>query len=272
MTYKADLHTHSYFSDGTFSPEEILHRAKELSLSAISITDHDTMAAYSPALFALSVQLKVELITGVEISSQHRKEDVHVLGYNISSQENSFFSILDDVAKERNSRNLAILEKLRSCGISIENEELLDLAKPVGKILGRPHIAYLLQKKGIVGDLKEAFHRFLKKGASCYVPVVKYTTLDVISKIHMAGGKAILAHPHFIRSQRLLRELLDLPFDGLEAEYGLFSKEDKNRIRSIAEEKSWLVTGGSDFHGDIKPQITLGCSFVGRDAVEKIKA
>lgn len=272
MTYKADLHTHSYYSDGTLSPEEILSLAKELSLSAISITDHDTMSAYKPSLIEKAKEERIELITGVEISSQHNHEDIHVLGYNIPLEDEPFFLFLQDVAKERMKRNLMILQKLRSCGISISDEEFLALADPEEKILGRPHIAYLLQKKRVVSDLKEAFQKFLKRGACCYIPVKKYTTLDVIGKIHLSGGKAVLAHPHFIRSKKQLSDLLRLPFNGIEAEYGLFSEEDKKRIKEIGQEKSWIITGGSDFHGSVKPHIHLGCSYVGKDAVDKLKS
>lgn len=272
MIFEADLHIHSHFSDGTHTPSQIIDLAHKKGLSAISITDHDTIAAYSEELFDIAKKNHIELIPGVEVSSSHKKEEVHILGYNIDLKEKRFHEFLGNIQKLRDERNKAMLERCRSMGMAISDEEFFALKDPKTRVLGRPHIAYLLKQKKYVENEKEAFQKYLRKHASCYVAGEKYSSIEVIGQIHLAGGKAILAHPHFIRSHKTLSELMAMPFDGLECHYGLFSKEDNERMIKLAREKKWIVTGGSDFHGDVKPHLPIGASTVGKEAIEKILA
>jgi 3',5'-nucleoside bisphosphate phosphatase len=270
--YIADLHTHTIYSDGTHEPLELLLLAKEKGLSGLSITDHDTTDGYSRDLFDKAKELQITLVPGVEISSVLDHHEIHILAYNIDLEDRTFQDFLAKIRKLRTDRNLAILHRVRSMGMKITDEEFLDLQKPSTRVLGRPHIAYLLKQKGYVKDEKEAFQKYLKRHGSAYVQGEKISVIEVIGQIHLAKGKAVLAHPHFIRKERLLRKLIDLPFDGLEGHYALFPKEENEKIITIAREKNWIVTGGSDFHGTNKPYLDLGIAGVGQEIVNKLLA
>jgi hypothetical protein len=263
--FRADLHSHTHCSDGSDSPTELLHKAKEAGLQGLSITDHDTLDAYTPELFALAEELGIRLLPGIELSSEQEQASVHVLGYGIDLHSKPLRTFLQDMIRRRTERNRAMLEKLKKRGMPIEEAELLAFAEKQfsGRTIGRPHIAQLMVNKGFVQAPQEAFDRFLQEGACCFVAGIKYSPLDVIEQIHLAGGKAILAHPHFLRRGAFLKQLLSLPLDGLECYYGTLYKEQERPWVEIAKEKGWIATGGSDYHGKIKPHISLGCSWVG---------
>ena len=271
MNFRADIHIHSIYSDGTFSPKEILFQAKKQNLSGISITDHDTIEAYTPDFFILAKELEIEILTGVEISSQVGNMSIHILGYGFSLTED-FFSFLEEIQKRRRERNVKILEKLAQKNMLITEEELLLFSKKGTKTtLGRPHIASLMVKKKYVNSFKQAFFLYLKEGGSCYVAGNKFSPLEIIEKLHKAKGKAVLAHPHFIKNKKVLDELLQTPFDGIEAYYGKLLPYMEKKWVEIGKEKNWIITGGSDFHGDMKPYLTMGSSWVGKDVFDRLR-
>lgn len=270
MEYRADMHIHSSFSDGSMSPEDILYLAKDVGLSAISITDHDSINAYSKELFSLAEKLKIDLITGIEVSSSLRKETIHILGYNFDYRSETLINFLTDVQKKRDERNLLILEKLSKQNIYISQKELYE-NQDVKTTIGRPHIALLMIKKGFVKDFKAAFNLYLKDGASCFVEGQKYAPDIVIDLIHKAGGKAILAHPQQIECASVLNDLFDMNFDGLEAYYGKMVLHKEKRWIRKAKARNWLITGGSDFHGANKPFINLGSSWITEEHVNLLK-
>lgn len=263
--YRADLHCHSTCSDGTSTPSELLHLAKEKQIQAISITDHDTLSAYNDALFQEAKDLGVKLFVGVEFSTRHKGYPVHLLGYGLQSTP----EILAFCAKHqerRLKRNRAILEKLRRLSIIIEEEEL---GNPNDRTVGRPHIAQILLKRGTVGSIQEAFDRFLGEGKPCFDPGVSVTPEETIAAIQHAKGKAFIAHPHLIRRKSVLNALMTMSFDGIECYYGRYHGHEKKWL-SVAEEKGWLISGGSDFHGLVKPHIELGCSWTPEKDVRKL--
>ncbi|HSW72419.1 MAG TPA: PHP domain-containing protein [Chlamydiales bacterium] len=272
MTFRADLHTHSTFSDGSFTPIELLDEAVKIGLQGLSITDHDTIDAYSEELFHEAKKREVLLLAGSEVSTRHREHDIHILAYGIDLKSQLFRSFLTEIQERRNERNRGILLKLQEHKMPIYEEELLALREKekIPKILGRAHIAYLMVEKKYVGSIQEAFQRFLKDGGPCFVPGNKFSPMDAIQQIHMAKGKAVLAHPHFITHNRIVKDLLEMPFDGLECYYAKLGPEQEKRWVGIAKEKSWLATGGSDFHGAMKPYIPLGCSWVGEETFFRI--
>lgn len=268
-SFRADLHTHTIFSDGQDTSEVLLEKAKEAGLRGLSITDHDTIAAYQPAVWEYAKELNILLLPGVEISSKYLSEDVHILGYGFELGYEPFARFLEEIRRRRKERNRQILVKLERLGISISEQELLEIAPNVA---GRPHIATLLIKKGVVADIQEAFQQYLKEGASCYVMGERFDGKEVISQIQAAKGKAILAHPHFIRRKRMLHSLLQLPFDGLECYYASFPLQVGEKWGEIAQKKKWLVTGGSDYHGGHKHiQNGLGCSWVGWNLFQQLQ-
>lgn len=265
--FRADLHCHSTSSDGALSPEELLRLAKERGLSGLSITDHDTVDAYKTAIPAAK-SLGVGLGSGVEFSCEHLKMSIHILGYDYSLEAPSIKELCARHKERRTERNRLILANLKKYKMPLEEEELKKFGKE--RTIGRPHIAQLMIEKGYVKTVKEAFNLYLGEGQSCYAQGAIFTALETIEILHQAGGKAFLAHPQLLAKTAPLKKILELPFDGLECYYSLFGKETSQKWLKIAEEKKWLVSGGSDFHGSMKPSILLGCSFVDRESFEKI--
>jgi predicted metal-dependent phosphoesterase TrpH len=237
-----------------------LQLAKRAGLQGLSITDHDSISAYTPELFTEAKTLGIRLLPGIEISSEQDDGSVHILGYGYDLQDASLKEFLVQMQKRREERNRAILQKLAQRKMPISEEELK--ASASHRTIGRPHIAALMLKKRYVQTLRDAFERYLREGALCYASGIKYQPREVIDQIHKAKGKAILAHPHFFKKGSFLRKLLDLPFDGIECYYGTVAKELELPWLKIAKERGLIATGGSDYHGSIKPHISLGCSWV----------
>lgn len=271
MEFRADLHCHSTFSDGDLSPEQLLHLAKKNGLSAISITDHDTIEGYNEAIFSLAKELEIELLTGVEISSSYEGETVHILGYGFDIHSLVLRSFLEKVKTRRHERNLAILNKLAKNKIFISEEDLYKDKENSKITIGRPHIAQLMVDKGYVKDFKAAFNSYLKDGACCFVTGERYSPKEIIDLLHQVSCKAVLAHPDQIIRAGAVNELLTLPFDGIEAYYGKIMPEKEQRWIKVAKKKGLLITGGSDFHGQSKPFITLGCSWVSKECFDLLK-
>lgn len=267
MDYRADLHCHTTCSDGTLTPEQVLHLAKERGLSGLSITDHDTLDAYTDETFALAKELGIELFTGVEFSTRYHKISVHILGYGIKKTDR-LLKFCEAHKLRRNVRNRAILEKLRNLSLIVTDEELE--AKKTGEVVGRPHIAQIMVEKGYVKNIQDAFDRYIGDRKCCFVEGEPFGVQETIDEIHVASGKAFIAHPHLIQKSGILKILLGMNFDGIECYYSLLYNEMEKKWLKIAKEKNWLISGGSDFHGEVKPQIPLGCSWVDREAVDRI--
>jgi predicted metal-dependent phosphoesterase TrpH len=273
MDFRADMHMHSYFSDGTNSPEELLYLAKEKNLSAISITDHDTIDAYDDNLFELAKKLNIKLVVGSEISSQLFNTTVHILAYGIDLYSKSFKKFLKELCEKRRDRNIKILEKLRKNNIDISENDLIEYSNKTNiskTVLGRVHIAKLMVEKGYVKTINEAFDEFIKDDGPCFVMGDRFTPKEVIDQIHMANGKAVLAHPNIIKSRKVIDALLELDFDGIEVYYAKLYSVHERKWLKIAQKKNLIATGGSDFHGSVKPFITLGCSWVDEKTFNKI--
>ncbi len=273
MDFKADLHVHSFFSDGSFSPKKILYLAKEKKLSAISITDHDTIDAYNDELFTLANTLNIKLVIGSEISSQLFNSTIHILAYNLDRHFKKFKDFLDELFEKRRDRNIKILEKLKHKNIDISENDLIEYSQKEGiskTIIGRMHIAKFMVEKGYVKTINEAFDKFIKDGGSCFVMGDRFSPKEVIDQIHAAKAKAVLAHPHIIKNKKAIDALLEHDFDGIEVYYAKMPLAYEKKWLAIAKEKNLIPTGGSDFHGDAKPFITLGCSFVDEDIFNRI--
>jgi predicted metal-dependent phosphoesterase TrpH len=242
--------------------------AKQAGLQGLSITDHDSMDAYTPELFADAKELGIRLLTGIEISSEQDHIPVHILGYGYSLEDANLKEFLIGMQKRRGERNRAILEKLARQKMPISEEELKEFATE--RTIGRPHIAQIMVKKGYVQTIRDAFERYLREGGLCYAPGIKYSPKEVIEQIRSAGGKAVLAHPHFYKRGSFLRKLLSLPFDGIECYYAKLAKALELPWVNTAREKGLIATGGSDYHGALKPHITLGCSWVNEHTFKKL--
>jgi hypothetical protein len=244
--FKADLHTHSTFSDGSLTPKELILEAKKRHLSALSITDHDNVDAFFEAE-PIAKQEGIQLLQGLELSCELLSTSIHVLGYGFDLE--MMQKLCHRFLELRAERNAKIIEKLQKKGIAIK---LDDLEGSYSMALGRPHIAAKLVELGTVQSFQQAFEQYIGNDAPCYVSGHRPSVFEGIELIHEAGGKAILAHPHFMQNELILNELLLHPFDGIEAHYAYFSKAQCDYFVNIAKQKQWLITGGSDFHGPTK--------------------
>ena len=257
MVFRADLHAHTNCSDGSMSPEELVLHAKEVGLSALSITDHDNVDAYARAI-PKAHEVGIILSAGVEFSAFFKEMSVHVLAYDVILDHPQLLSLCERHKLRRRQRNRAILEKLSLCGMSVGEEELLQR----GSNLGRPHIAQILVEKGYAASIKQAFQLYLGDDRPCFVRGESISLEETIAYIHQAGGKAFLAHPHLMDHQGKIREMLKLPFNGIECHYAKFQPDQEKRWIKMAKERQMLISGGSDFHGAVKSFIPLGCSWV----------
>lgn len=245
---RADLHSHTTASDGTFTPRQSVERAKEKGLAALAITDHDTVAGLAEAQ-AAGAELGVEIVPGIEISSVHNGKDVHVLGYYMNTSDETFLSRLEELRDVRNLRNRMMIARLAELGIIITLEEVEARKKePVGNV-GRPHIAEVLTEKGVVSSMNEAFERYLGSTGAAYVNPPRITPEEAIDLIHSARGAAVLAHPGLYDNPELVRTLIAHGLDGIEVYHPDNSTEDEELYGALADEAGILKTSGSDFHG-----------------------
>lgn len=253
--FRADLHCHSTCSDGTLTPKEIIQLAAEKGLKGLSITDHDTVDAY-PDAFEMAASYGVKLIAGVEFSASLSDVSVHILGYGFDLKNTALQGLCRWHAQRRKARNRAIIDKLVGAGYDLCESDLGE-----GGAIGRPHIALALMKKGYVKSVKEAFHKLIGDGKPYFVHGERIGVAETLRVIHDAKGVAVIAHPHLIRYKKVWKRLLGMDFEGIEAYYSLMSRDQVTPWIERAEARGWFVTGGSDFHGDVKPDIPLGVSW-----------
>jgi len=264
-SFRADLHAHSSCSDGTLTPLQLIDEALEQGLTALSITDHDTVEAY-PTAIPYAKEKGLILGVGVELSCTYRKRSIHVLAYDFPFDDPSIQAYCQRQHHRRELRNRKILERLSRLHMSIKEEELLEQQGTGKKTLGRPHIAALMVQKGYVHSVQEAFHLYLGDTKCCFVQGELFSVQEAIAIIHQARGKAFLAHPHLYEDPTLIREVLDLGFDGLECYYARYPLHRQQCFLRLAKERGLLISGGSDFHGEVKPTLPLGCSFVEKES------
>jgi len=256
---RLDLHLHTTFSDGSLPPAEVIKLAQHANVTALAITDHDTVDGIPEALSA-GREVGIEIIPGIEISSRWRGAEVHILGYFIDWMDAGLQERLAQYRATRDDRNPRIVEKLNELGIDITYAEVAALAGPAS--VGRPHIARVLMNKHYVTSAKEAFDRYLADGAAACVPRDLPDPAEAITVIHAAGGVPVLAHPSWLdRSEGIVplcKELKSAGLAGIEVHYSTHRPEQTSHYLNVAKQLDLLVTGGSDFHGVTKPDIEVG--------------
>lgn len=256
-----DLHVHSTVSDGTFTPTELVAEAKRCNLSAFALTDHDTIHGFEEAKKA-SEGTDIEVIPGVEISAAYKKKDIHILGLFVNTNYEPLKSALDNALLERDNRNAKMAQNLANGGLDIDIERLTASFAP-GTVLTRAHFAkYLLETKQIK-SISEAFEHYLNADGPYYVPREFISPEDTIQLIKQAGGIPVLAHPliyHLPEEEldALISRLKDAGLQGLEVFYSSNTGFDEGIVRRYANKYDLVMTGGSDFHGTNKPQISMG--------------
>jgi predicted metal-dependent phosphoesterase TrpH len=264
---KIDLHIHSTASDGSLSPIEILNAARDLNLGAIAITDHDTIDGSKDAL-AAGIPSSLKFLTGVEISatpppSFSLSGSMHILGYAVRLDDPGLTQTLDLLQSSRKNRNPQIIERLNELGIQVSLDEVLNETGENGQI-GRPHIAQLMVKKGFAQSINEAFDRYLATGKPAYVNKYRVDSNQAIEIISGAGGLPVLAHPMLLQLEKdtalekLIHTLKEMGLKGIEVYYPEHTPEQVAYYAKLADRHDLLMTGGTDFHGSLKPDIKMG--------------
>ena len=254
-----DLHLHSLFSDGTHTPHELIALAQMHGLTAVSITDHDSIEGIAEA-FVAGEETGVEVVAGIELSVVFGTHHFHLLGYFFDHNDEEFQRKIGVLQEARNIRNDKIMSKLQQMGIAIHGDDVAKMSL-TGQT-GRPHIAQVLVAKGVVKSMDEAFERYLKRGAGAYVSRFVYPAAEAIEMIKRSGGLAVLAHPlqlcpGYQELQLLVGRLVDCGLDGLEIYYPGYSAKVRKNLKKIAKRYDMVISGGSDFHGDVRPHTTL---------------
>jgi 3',5'-nucleoside bisphosphate phosphatase len=259
-----DLHSHTNESDGTLTPQELIDLAVERKLEALAISDHDTFAGFDQAL-PLARSHGLDLVCGIELSTRVRgskARTVHLLAYFLHTPPpGGFREWLSELIAGRRDRNQRLITSLREKGIDIELAEV----ERIGRTLtGRPHFARILIDKGYVRSFEEAFRRYLGESAPTYVERFAPYVPEAIQRVNDAGGLPVLAHPIRLAysngkdEEKFIGELRDAGLRGIEVFHSDHRPQDMERYAGIARKLSLAVSGGSDFHGEVKPQISLG--------------
>lgn len=268
-----DLHVHSNKSDGSLSPTQLVELAIQKKLSAFALTDHDTTDGLDEAIQAAArIQtadfgeevLSPEVIPGIELSTEYEGKDIHIVGLFIDHNAPSFKEKIQDFVNSRILRNEKMCKSLSTEGIDITYEKLL--AEYPCAVITRSHYARYLHEHGYVDSVREAFDRYIGDHAKHYIPREKITPLQAISLIKEVNGLAILAHPTLYRmTEEKLNTLVSLlknnGLDGIEAIYSTYSASEERQIRTLACAYDLLLSGGSDFHGAVKPGLEMGTGY-----------
>ncbi len=262
-----DLHIHSTASDGTCTPGEIIRLAQVLALGAIAITDHDTVDGVREAL-TRGIPPTLGFITGVEISTAAPPEipvdgSLHILGYGFDVDDPALGEALGRLQEARKRRTPRIIERLRALGFDLTVDRMT--AEFGNGPLGRPHVARLMIDQGIVGSVDEAFNEYLGRGGPAYVEKYRIPAAEAIRVIRGAGGIAVLAHPGVVNlppdrsAADLVARLAEMGLGGIEAHYPAHRPDQIATYTALADQYGLRITGGTDFHGTITPDIMMGC-------------
>ncbi len=273
-----DLHVHSIYSDGTNSPAELVALAEERGLTALALTDHDSVGGIVPLLEAAETSA-VEAVPGIELSAECARGTMHILGYFVDPACNELLKKIETVRVGRATRNMEILKKLNKLGYVLMWS---DVEKHAGMdVVGRPHFAEALVERGHVKSRKAAFDLLLAKGRPAYVERYRYSARECIELIRQAGGISVLAHPATIHMpddqlKGLVKGLAECGLGGIEAYYAEHHPENIERFSGWAKEFGLVCTGGTDFHGANTPDLKLGTGFgqlrVPDEALVQLKA
>jgi len=258
---RIDLHAHTNHSDGTFTPVALVRLARDIGLSLLAVTDHDTTSAL-PEAQAEGRAMGVEILSGCEISTRTADGNVHVLGLGFEPSDAAFQHFLARVREARERRNEGIFEKLAALGVPVTHEDVH--AHVFGRILARPHFGRALVDRGHVFDLRAAFSLYLRDGGPAYVEAAFPPPVEAVRAIRAAGGAAVIAHPGQLKLAdraayvRFLTDLRDAGLAGVEVWHPSHDAEARTQFSALAKELDLVPSGGSDFHGEHKPRIRLG--------------
>ena len=265
----ADLHLHTVFSDGTYTPEELILETAKRKLSAIAVVDHDTVTGIEPVTRAASLK-DIEVIPGIELSSEYEGLEIHILGYLIDYKNTKLTERLNILKQNRIERVYKIVEKLNDMGVTLDPDKIFNLSGQ--GTVGRLHIARALVLEGKVSSVFEAFKKYIGDRCPAYVLGFKFSPSEAIKLIKDAGGISVLAHPYTIHNDELIIKFIGEGLMGLEVYYPEHSQSMVNFYKNLALKHNLLITGGSDCHGSAKPDVRIGSVKVSYELVEKMKA
>jgi predicted metal-dependent phosphoesterase TrpH len=264
----ADLHVHTYYSDSTFSPEEVLSVAKEKALSAIAICDHDTTDGVEPCK-EIGDEVGIEILSGIELTVEKPDAEIHILGYLIDWKLPWLQQRLRKIKDGRIDRIYKMLERLDAKGVKIDAERVFDIAGR-GSV-GRLHLARAILNSGSARTLREVFERYIGFGRPCYVPNIKFEPKEAIEMVLEAGGVPVLAHPGIMAHDEYIPELVSYGLKGIEVYHTDHSNSTTKHYERLAASNKLVMTGGSDCHGEGKSRILMGEVRIPYDLVEKLK-
>ncbi len=264
----ADLHLHTIFSDGTYTPDELISESAKCGLSAIAVCDHDTIDGVVPVTAAAKLK-DIEVLESIELTAEYSGQEIHVLGYLIDYERKDLKERLDFLKKERVERVYKIADKLKEKGINLKTQDVFNLASQ--GTVGRLHIARAMVKEGIVKSTYEAFREHIGDKCYGYVLGFKFSAEEAIKLIRSSGGIPVLAHPYIMNNDDFIPKFVDYGLMGLEAYYPEHSQGMVNAYLRLAEKYNLLVTGGSDCHGNAKPEAKIGSIKIPYELVEKLK-
>ncbi len=268
MAFKADLHVHTFYSDGFYSPEEIINKAQEQDIKVLSITDHDTTDAIDYAI-KTGREKNIEVIPGVELSSDIGDKEVHILGYFIDKENSELKRYLKFFRDERLRRAERIVKNLNKLGFDLSIYDVVSSAE--NSVIGRPHIAQAMFNKGFVSNYYEAFNKYIGDGCPANERKVHISPASAFKIINDAGGISFIAHPDNL-SAVLLRDLIDAGVDGIEAIHPTHSDIKVKYYKEITNAYFLLYSGGSDFHGGKRnDEENFGKYFINSDSIINIK-
>ena len=264
----ADLHLHTLFSDGTFTPEELAQKGAQFGLVAMALTDHDTVEG-CPRMALACQSLGIEFIPGTELTAEFDGHEVHLLGYFLDVQLPKLLAEIKKFQNVRQERIREMVARLNHLGLPLRAETVFTLANCQSP--GRPHVARALAQEGLCGSMDEAFDRFLKKGRPAWVPKYKISALDAMDLLHQAGGLAVLAHPGLNHCDQIIPHLAGAGLDGVECFHSKQTSTQSEYYLALAQRLDLAVTGGSDCHGMSKGKPLIGGVRLPAIYLEKLK-
>ncbi len=251
----ADLHLHTNFSDGTYSPEELAAHGKRHELAAMALTDHDTVEGCE-RMAAACAELEIEFIPGTELTAEVNETELHLLGFFLDTKNPKLLQETKKFQAVRQNRIREMVARLNEQNIPLRAETVFEIANC--RSPGRPHVGRALIREGFCQSMEEAFARFLKKGKPAWAPKFKISAFDAIELIHGAGGLAVMAHPGLNRTDSIIPTLVEAGMDGLECFHSKHSDKTSAHYLAMAAKHNLLVTGGSDCHGLSKGKPLIG--------------
>jgi predicted metal-dependent phosphoesterase TrpH len=256
------------YSDGMYTPAQLVDLARRSGLAAIAVTDHDTVSGVAEAVTA-AAGTSVEVVAGVEISAEYRGAELHLLGYFVNTEDGPLQAMLERLRRDRAGRFWEMAARLRGCGVAFDDQELRAFAGT--GTLGRRNLAQFLVQTRQAGSLREAFARYLGDRGRATVPKARLPVADAIARVRGAAGVAAWAHPSYDCTRETLAELRGAGLGAIEVEYPGIRAARKSELRALAAELGLAVTGGSDCHGPEQPHRAVGACSISADELERLR-